>query len=217
MTIGEIGNYLWNKFFQPLDFHVIKILGWKRDIWFDETGLFWVMPSPNMPSLDSATVYPGTCLLEGTNISEGRGTTKPFEICGAPFIEAQKLVHHLRHFNLRGVIFRPLHFLPTFQKYAGKLCEGIQIHITNREMFKPFKTGVSIIKAIHDLYPKSFAWKQPPYEYEYEKLPIDILAGTDKLRKSIENGDSLGKMEEWWQNECRTFQKEIRRHYLLYK
>ena len=143
MTIGEIGNYLRNEFYPSLDFHVIPMQGWKRKIWFNDTGLPWVMPSPNMPTLDTAAVYPGTCLLEGTNLSEGRGTTRPFEIFGAPFIDPEILVSHLNQFRLPSVMFRPMYFQPSFQKHAGKLCGGAQIHVLNAEKFKPFKTGVA--------------------------------------------------------------------------
>jgi uncharacterized protein YbbC (DUF1343 family) len=217
MTIGEIGNYLKNEFYPSLDLHVIKMKGWKRKMWFDETDLPWVLPSPNMPTLDTAIVYPGMCLLEGTMLSEGRGTTRPFEIFGAPFIEPEKLIERLNEFKLSGVVFRPMYFQPTFQKHAGKLCGGAQIHVTNRDKFKPFKTGVAIIKAVHDLYPKDFQWKQPPYEYETVKMPIDILAGTDRLRKDIEKGERLNNMEEWWSEECSSFAKKKRRQYLLYE
>jgi uncharacterized protein YbbC (DUF1343 family) len=217
MTIGEIGNYLRNEFYPSLDFHVISMKGWKRKIWFDDTELPWVLPSPNMPTLDTAIVYPGMCLLEGTMLSEGRGTTRPFEIFGAPFINPDILIKRLYEFKLKGVIFRPMYFQPTFQKHAGNLCGGSQIHITDREKFKPFKTAVAIIKAIHDLYPDNFQWKQPPYEYETEKMPIDILAGTDRLRNDIENGASLNKMEEWWSEECSEFNRLIRRNYLIYE
>lgn len=217
MTIGEIGNYLRNEFYPSLDFHVIPIQGWNRKNWFDETGLPLVMPSPNMPTSDSAIVYPGMCLLEGTNLSEGRGTTKPFEIFGAPFIEPDRLVRHLKEYKLPGLIFRPMYFQPTFQKHTSKLCGGAQIHVTNSERFRPFKTGVTVIKSIHDLYPDHFSWNQPPYEYETEKMPIDILAGTDRLRKDIEKGEKLDKMEEWWQEECIQFNKQYRKNYLLYK
>jgi uncharacterized protein YbbC (DUF1343 family) len=216
MTTGEIGNFLRNEFYPSLDFHVIYIQGWKRKMWFDETGLPWVMPSPNMPTPDTATVYPGICLLEGTNISEGRGTTRPFEIFGAPVIEPGLLVKQLKEFDLSGVIFRPLYFQPTFQKHAGKVCGGAQLYVAQRESFKPFKTGVAILKAVHNLYPEHFSWRQPPYEYETEKLPIDILAGTDKLRKDIEKGEKLDRMEEWWQEECNQFDKVIRKKYLIY-
>jgi len=186
-------------------------------MWFDETGLPWIMPSPNMPTPDTATVYPGICLLEGTNISEGRGTTRPFEIFGTPFIDPNILVDRLGEFGLPGVIFRPLFFQPTFQKFAGRLCGGAQIHIIDREKFKPFKTAVAILKTIYQLYPQHFAWKQPPYEYETGKLPIDILAGTDRLRKEIEKGEKLNRMEQWWQEECRQFERNYRKKYLIYK
>jgi len=216
MTVGEIGNYLWNTFYPSLDFHVIPMQGWKRTSWFDNTLLPWVMPSPNMPTLDTATVYPGMCLLEGTNISEGRGTTRPFEIFGAPFIEPDLLVRQLEKSKLPGVMFRPLYFQPTFQKHAGNICGGAQLHVTHRERFKPFKTGVAILKTVFDLYPEHFSWKQPPYEYETEKMPIDILAGTGKLREDIEKGEKLDRMEEWWTEQCDQFDKGHRKKYLIY-
>jgi uncharacterized protein YbbC (DUF1343 family) len=156
------------------------------------------MPSPNMPALDTAVVYPGMCLLEGTNLSEGRGTTRPFEIFGAPFIGPEPLVKRLNEFKLPGVLFRPMYFEPAFQKHAGRLCGGAQIHVNDREKFRPFKTGVAVLKSVHDLYPRKFRWKRPPYEYEKKKMPVDILAGTDRLRKDIESGIRLNKMEEWW-------------------
>lgn len=215
MTIGEIGNYLRNEFYPGLDFHLIPMKGWKRKMWFDNTGLPWVMPSPNMPTLDTGIVYPGMCLLEGTNLSEGRGTIRPFEVFGAPFIDPYILIKTLTSFKLPGVVFRPLYFQPTFQKYAGGLCGGAQIHITDRNKFKPFKTGVAILKTIHDLYKKDFRWKDPPYEYETEKMPIDILAGTDRLRRDIENGEGIGRMEKWWEEERKGFER-IRRGYLMY-
>lgn len=217
MTIGEIGNYLRNEFYPSLDLYIIPMKGWRRRMWFNDTKLPWVFPSPNMPTLETATVYSGMCLLEGTILSEGRGTTRPFEIFGAPFIDPEALVKRLNDFKLPGVLFRPLYFQPTFQKYAGKLCGGAQIHITDRERFKPFKTGVAIIKAVHDLYPKEFQWKQPPYEYETIKMPIDILAGTDRLRRDIEKGVSLDEMEKWWSQECFLFVKNKRKTYLLYE
>ncbi|MEW6571696.1 MAG: DUF1343 domain-containing protein [Nitrospirota bacterium] len=285
MTIGETANYLRDAFYPHLDLCVIRMKGWRRTMWFDETGLPWVMPSPNMPAPDTAAVYPGMCLLEGTNISEGRGTTRPFEIFGAPFIDPYILVNRLEELKLPGVIFRPMFFQPAFQKYAGKLCGGAQIHITNRERFKPFKTGVAIIKVIYDLYSepsspenlcgkkghkktsrsqipsllgespphsagspgeneatikggdtnsvtssnnkiipspfvgegKKFAWRKPPYEYETQKMPIDILAGTDRLRKDIEKGEMLNRMEEWWREECLEFNRKVRKRFLFYE
>jgi uncharacterized protein YbbC (DUF1343 family) len=216
MTVGEIGNYLQKEFYPSLDLYVIAMRGWKRKMWFNDTRLPWVMPSPNMPILDTATVYPGMCLLEGTNLSEGRGTTRPFEIFGAPFIEPDLLVDYLGAFKLPGVVFRLMYFQPTFQKHAGRLCGGAQIHVVNRNKFKPFKSGVAILKAAHDLYPEHFKWKQPPYEYETEKMPIDILAGTDKLRRDIEAGEDIERLEMWWDEECKVFQRNLRRKYLIY-
>ena len=217
MTIGELGLYLKGKFYPDLDYHVVPMQGWSRGMWFDETGLPWVLPSPNMPTLETASVYPGMCLLEGTELSEGRGTTRPFELFGAPFIEPEELVKELGLFKLPGVIFRQMYFQPTFQKHAGKLCGGAQIHITDRKEFKPFKTGVAVLKAAHDLYPEDFRWKNPPYEYEREKMPIDILAGTDRLRNDIEQGRRLEEMEGWWQGQQLEFDSTERKRYLIYE
>ncbi len=216
MTIGEIGAYLRDRFYPGLDYRAIPVQGWKRGQWFDETGLPWVLPSPNMPTLDAALVYPGMCLFEGTNISEGRGTTRPFEIFGAPFIHPDTLVLKLKECRLPGVLFRPLYFEPTFQKHKGLVCGGAQIHVTDREKFRPFKTGVAILKTIHNTWPRDFAWKQPPYEYEDVKMPIDILAGTDRLRKEIEAWKDLDEMEQWWKEEVKAFEK-TRKNYLLYR
>lgn len=216
MSIGEIGEYFKNEFYPSLNLWVIPVQGWERKMWFDETGLPWVMPSPNMPTLDTAVVYPGICLLEGTNLSEGRGTTRPFEIFGAPFIEPESLVERLNEFKLPGVLFRPMYFEPAFQKHAGKLCGGAQIHVTDREKFRPFKTGVAVLKSVHDLYHRNFRWKRPPYEYEMKKMPVDILAGTERLRKDIESGVRLNNMEEWWSGQCREFISGIRSKYLMY-
>jgi uncharacterized protein YbbC (DUF1343 family) len=216
MTLGEIGNYLWGTFYSSLDFHVISMRGWKRKFWFDSARLPWVMPSPNMPTLDTAMAYPGMCLLESTNISEGRGTTRPFEIFGAPFVKPMLVVNRLKEFNLPGVIFRPMFFQPTFQKHAGNACGGAQLHVTDRKRFKPFKTGVAIVKAVHDLYSKHFLWKRPPYEYETKKMPIDILAGTKRLRQDLEKGEALDRMEEWWTDQSFQFDKRYRKKYLIY-
>jgi len=215
MTIAEVGKYLHGQNYPDLDFRVLAMRGWKRSMWFDDTKLPWVIPSPNMPTADTALVYPGMCLLEGTNISEGRGTTRPFEIFGAPFIKPDALVGVLRDCRLPGVVFRPLRFQPTFQKHAHALCGGAHIHVTNRGAFKPFKTGVAVLKAIHDTFPGDFKWKEPPYEYEESKPPIDIIAGTDRLRKDIESRKNLDEMETWWKGESKAFEK-VRKKYLLY-
>ncbi len=216
MTMAEIALYLKDNFYPSLDLHVIEMNGWKRSSWFDQTGLPWVMPSPNMPTIETALVYPGMCLLEGTLLSEGRGTTRPFEIFGAPFINADILAASLNKLKLPGVRFRPLFFEPSFQKHAGKICGGAQIHITDRKKYRPFKTGVGVLSTIRGLYPDVPLWKNPPYEYERVKMPIDILAGTDSLRIMIDGGEALDRMEEWWQAECTTFTKQVRKKYLIY-
>jgi uncharacterized protein YbbC (DUF1343 family) len=176
-TIGELAQQFRDEAFPKCKLSILPMKKWKREMWLDHTGLPWVMPSPNMPTLDTATVYPGMCLLEGTNISEGRGTTRPFEIFGAPFLDPEKLSSELNALNLPGVFFRENYFQPTFHKFAGELCGGAQIHVTDRDEFRPFLTGVEIIKRIRQIYGKEFQWRQPPYEYEWKRLPIEILIG----------------------------------------
>jgi uncharacterized protein YbbC (DUF1343 family) len=176
-TIGELAQQFRDEAFPKCRLSIFPMKNWKREMWFDQTGLPWVMPSPNMPALETATVYAGMCLLEATNISEGRGTTRPFEIFGAPFIDAKALCRELNVLRLPGVFFRENYFQPSFHKFAGELCSGAQLHVTDRNAFQPFQTGVEIIRALRRLYPKQFAWKQPPYEYEREKLPIEVLLG----------------------------------------
>jgi uncharacterized protein YbbC (DUF1343 family) len=216
MTVAEIALYLKDVYYPRLNLHIIRMEGWKRHMWFDDTGLPWVLPSPNMPTLNTAAVYPGMCLLEATNLSEGRGTTRPFEIFGSPYVQSEKLSKRLLEIKLPGVVFRSLHFLPTFQKHAGIMCGGAQIHITDRKKFKPFRTVAAVLKTVRELYPKDFSWKQPPYEYEEEHLPVDILAGSDRFRKEIEDGEELHRMEAWWNEELYEFNKKIRKKYVIY-
>lgn len=176
-TIGELAQQFRDEAFPDCRLSILPMKNWERAMWFDQTGLPWVMPSPNMPTLDTATVYPGMCLLEATNISEGRGTTRPFEIFGAPFIEAEILCRELNDLKLSGVFFRENCFQPTFHKFAGEFCRGAQLHVVDRDNFQPFKTGVEIIKRIRQMHGGQFQWKQPPYEYEWKRLPIEILIG----------------------------------------
>ena len=176
-TIGELAQQFRDEVFLECRLSILPMKNWKREMWFDHTGLPWVMPSPNMPTLDTATVYPGMCLLEGTNISEGRGTTRPFEIFGAPFIDGEKLCNELSKLRLPGVFFRENYFQPIFHKLIGELCGGAQIHVMNRNEFRPFQTGVEIIRQVRKIYPEQFQWRQPPYEYEWNRLPIEILIG----------------------------------------
>ena len=216
MTVAEILNYV-NRYYQiGADIETIPMSGWNRDMWFDETGLLWVMPSPNMPTLDTAEVYPGMCLLEGTNISEGRGTTRPFEIFGAPFVNPYELVEKLELCNLNGVKFRPLFFTPTFNKYAGQICGGAQIHILDRDEFRPVITGFAMIKSIYELYPDKFSFSPPPYEYERNKLPFDILTGSSKWREMILKKAKLSEIEDEFSEQIEKFDR-IRRNFLIYE
>jgi uncharacterized protein YbbC (DUF1343 family) len=164
-TIGELAELFRADRVPDVDLVVLPVENWNRAHYIDETGLPWVMPSPNM------------CLLEGTNLSEGRGTTRPFELFGAPWIDGEKLTRELQSRGLPGVYFREAAFEPGFQKYAGLICRGAQMHVTDRQVFRPLRTALEILRTIRDLYPQDFAWKQPPYEYEHEKLPVEILCG----------------------------------------
>jgi uncharacterized protein YbbC (DUF1343 family) len=213
MTIGELARMFNEEFVIGCQLEVVKMKGWERWMWFDHTGLPWILPSPNMPTLDIAIVYPGMCLLEGTNLSEGRGTTRPFEIFGAPWLDPYQLKENMGKEKLPGVFFRPLCFIPTFNKWKNKLCRGIQLHMTDREQFFPFETALAIVKYSKELHPDSFKWIAPPYEYEEEKLPFDIIAGTDRLRNSINK--NLKEICQSWQKELTEF-KIMREKYLLY-
>src|SRR6266404_319255 len=200
MTIGELALMFNREFGIGCELEVVKMDGWRRSMFYEDTRLPWVMPSPNIPTIDTAVVYPGSVMFEGTNISEGRGTTRPFEIIGAAYIEPDELVEELRKDNLPAVIFRPLHFQPTFHKFAGELCGGIQIHVVDRNAFKPVITGAATTSAIRRLYPDGFEWKQPPYEYVYDKLPFDVINGSSRLREQIEAGRPVAEIEESWRD-----------------
>ena len=215
MTIGEIALWLNDRFHLGADLEVIRMKGWRRRMYFEETGLPWVLPSPNMPTPDTAVVYPGGCLIEGTNLSEGRGTTRPFEIVGAPFINPDQLAGLLNHDALPGVSFRACRFEPTFHKYQGESCGGLQVHVKDRDTFRPFLTTLTLIQRTYELYPKPFAWRPPPYEYETEKLPFDILCGTDAIRHRIESGKPVKGLQTGWNNDLSRFAHE-RKPFLLY-
>ena len=176
-TIGELAIQFRDESFPKCGLTILPMKNWERPMWFDQTGLPWVMPSPNMPTLDTATVYPGICLLEGTNVSEGRGTTRPFEIFGATWIDSEKFCRELNALKLPGTYFREMFFQPTFQKFAGQFCGGAQLHVTKRDSFRSFETGLEVIRCIRRMYANHFQWKQPPYEYEFKKLPIEVLLG----------------------------------------
>ncbi|MBI5473232.1 MAG: DUF1343 domain-containing protein [Ignavibacteriae bacterium] len=191
LTIGEFAVMLKELKFPDVKLEVVKMRGWKRNTYFDEYTNQWLPASPNIPAVSSAVVYPGMCLFEGTNLSEGRGTTRPFEVCGAPFIDPKKLCDHLAALKLPGILFRPTFFKPTFDKFAGQVCGGVFLHVTKRTTFKPVRTAMSILAAVKELYPQQFAWYGGAYEYEQTKPAIDILFGSDALRTTIDEGKPL--------------------------
>jgi uncharacterized protein YbbC (DUF1343 family) len=215
MTPGELARYFQRCCGIDCRLEVVPLAGWDGRPYFDRTELPWVPPSPNIPRLESTLVYPGLCLLEGTNVSEGRGTTLPFEISGAPWVDPETLVKRLEGLGLPGLRFRPLHFLPTFHKWANCLCGGVHLDVTDREAFKPFLTGLALVRLYRELGGEWFQWKRPPYEYEYRLLPFDILCGTDRIRRGLEAGASLEEMEASWQPELEAF-ADRRGEFLLY-
>jgi uncharacterized protein YbbC (DUF1343 family) len=213
MTIGELA-LMFNEEI-GCDLEVVAMRGWGRELWFDETDVPWVMPSPNMPTLETATVFPGTVHLEGTQMSEGRGTTRPFELVGAPYIEAAEYARRLTAYGFSGVRFRACYFKPTFQKHAGRVCGGVQIHVTERGGFRPVEVGLAIIREARALYGDSFRWREPPYEYEYERNPFDVIAGTTSLREALERGASIEELARGWEAELAAFRLR-RERFLLY-
>jgi uncharacterized protein YbbC (DUF1343 family) len=216
MTVGELALMFNREFGIGCELEVVKMEGWRREMWHEATKLPWVMPSPNIPTVDTSVVYPGSVMIEGTNVSEGRGTTRPFEIIGASFLDPYDLIDELEKDTLPGVVFRPIHFQPTFHKFAGQLCGGVQLQVIDRSSFKPVITGVAIISAIRRLYPDSFEWKRPPYEYVHDKLPFDVINGSSRLREQIEAGRPVAEIEESWRDGLREF-GERRETYLLYR
>ncbi len=215
MTVCELAKMFRDHFGLDCELELLTMEGWGRELWFDETDAPWVMPSPNIPTLCSATVFPGTVHIEGTQMSEGRGTTRPFELLGAPYIKAATYAKQLESYGFSGVTFRPAYFLPTFQKHAGSVCGGVQIHVTDRSKFEPVIVGVALVKTCYDSYREEFRWKEPPYEYVYDKNPFDVIAGTQTLRMAIENGDSLETIERSWRDKLSDF-KQARSKFLLY-
>ena len=191
MTVGELARLYNDTFGVGCELEIVACEGWRRDMYYDECDLPWVMPSPNMPTLDTDIVYPGMCLLEGTNLSEGRGTTRPFELLGAPFIDARKLANELGRYDLPGVIFRPCVIEPTFHKFARQRCGALQLHVTDRRAFQAYRTGIAVLVAVRSLWPDAFAWRTEPYEFRGDVPAIDLLTGTANVRKAIDNGEDL--------------------------
>lgn len=215
LTFGELALLINKEFHINADLQVVKMNGWRRSMLFRDTGFSWVSPSPNMPTPETALVYPGQVIWEGTNISEGRGTTLPFEVVGAPYWQHQPLLDRLKKTPLPGCVLRPIVFQPTSGKWVGQPCSGFQIHVTDQKNFLPYRTSLALLQAAIILYPEHFEYKQPPYEYEFKRLPMDLIIGDRELRCQMENGQSILELEEAWQDELQAFDRK-RKHYFLY-
>ena len=209
LTLGELAKLTNAEQQIGAKLEVVPMTGWSRGMYFDETGRTWVLPSPNMPRTTTALLYPGQVLLEGTNLSEGRGTTLPFEIVGAPFIDPHQLADELNEIKLLGLSIRPIRFVPTFDKWRGEGCGGVALHVTELQAVRPVTATISILAVVNKLWPEKFAWLPPPYEYEREKMPIDILFGSSRLRDALLSESAvsdatikdLARLDEvaWWQ------------------
>ncbi len=215
LTVGEL-SLLFNKEFEiGCDLEVVTMDGWKRNLFYDETDCPWVIPSPNMPTVETTVVFPGTVMFEGTKVSEGRGTTRPFELIGAPYIDGDEYAEALKKINLPGVVFRPTSFLPTFQKHKDTVCSGVFLHIVERNVFEPVLTGVALVKTAFDLYTDKFEWKDTPYEYEFDRNPFDVINGTTRIREFIEQGETLENIKLSWEQDVIDF-SDLRQQFLLY-
>lgn len=215
LTLGEFARFIVSETNIGCDLEVFTMEGWTRSCYFGDLGAAWVFPSPNMPTWETSLLYPGMVLLEGANISEGRGTTMPFQLFGAPFFDQRQILDHLSGSRLEGVVFRPVVFEPAFDKYAGEPCFGFQAHVTERARFRPYRTGLAIVQAVRRAHPDRFRWLDPPYEYEREKLPIDILIGNGAIRRHVEEGRDLDRLEAGWTPELEQY-RERRARSLLY-
>jgi uncharacterized protein YbbC (DUF1343 family) len=216
MTIAELARlYLAERGLAGVNLEIIPCAGWRRGMGFEDIGLPWVLPSPNMPTVDTAFVYPGQCLLEGTNLSEGRGTTKPFELCGAPWVDAQALAARLNAEELPGVAFRAAWFQPTFQKHAGRDCGGVQMHVTDRAVFQPVRAGLAVLAAFRAHSGEQFAWRTDTYEFVSDPIAVDLLFGSGRERKALESGVPWHDIAATWAEEEANFAMR-RRPFLLY-
>jgi uncharacterized protein YbbC (DUF1343 family) len=215
MTVGELAAFLDQRHGLGCDLSVVPMLGWRRSMLWEDTGLPWVQPSPNMPTPDTARVYPGGCLIEGTNLSEGRGTTRPFELVGAPFLDAEGLADALNGRRLPGAHFRPAAFRPAFHKWRGRTCGGVQVHVTDARRFRPVVAYLALIIEARRLAPRRVQWRRPPYEFEARRLPIDLLCGGEDIREAVERGRPLARLEASWRPGLVRFAR-ARRPYLLY-
>jgi len=212
MTIGELANMFNGELNVLCDLKIVTMTGWKRAMYFDETELAWVPPSPNIPTPDTALVYSGMCFLEGTNVSEGRGTTKPFELFGAPWVDAYQLAESLNALDLPGVRFRPAHFIPTTSKFAQEMCNGVQIHVRERKAFQPISTALHVMKTLHQMYPDLLQFLPAG---KSGKLFFDLLAGTDKTRLGLLAGSPVSEIVGLWNYDLGAF-REMSRRYFIY-
>lgn len=215
MTIGELASMFNQAYRIGCDLEIIPMRGWERSMLFSDTGRPWVAPSPNLPTPLSALVYPGQVIWEGTNISEGRGTTQPFELFGAPFIQPRQVLDSLGGRDLAGAVLRPVEFEPTAQKWQGQVCRGFQLHVSDPLLFRPYRTALALLQTLKKCYPDQLAWKEPPYEYEYERLAIDLILGDQAIRRRLEAMESIDDLEASWDQDLKAFAK-MRQKYLLY-
>ena len=215
LTMGEFTLMVNQEFGIGASVEVIPMKGWKRHMYFEDTRLHWIYPSPNMPTPLTAVVYPGQVIWEGTMVSEGRGTTLPFEMCGAPYWRTGEILDRLDHATMPGCLMRPIGFEPTSGKYQRELCRGFHFHVTDRESFKPYRTSLSLLQAVIDLYGEDFSYSAPPYEYEYQKNPIDLILGDAMVRKNLEAGTAIMDLEGEWNRDLREFDA-MRQAYFLY-
>lgn len=214
LTMGEYAAYINQSFNINCQLKIISMTGWRRKMYFQDTGLPWILPSPNLPTPASAMVYPGQVIWEGTNISEGRGTALPFEQFGAPFINIDKIISFIKGPHVPGGLLRPVAFEPTSNKWAGKVCNGFQLHITDPYQFEPYLTSLHLLQAIIFHHKDQFQWKSPPYEYEWEKLPMDMIIGNDVIRRQLENLDNIQSIRKGWANELDEYRLSAKKFYL---
>ncbi len=206
LTLGELALLLQRERYPELELTVLPCRGWRRRTWWDATGLPWVPPSPNMPTLETAVLYPGLCLVEATTLSEGRGTTRPFHLVGAPFVDPAALAARLRAAGLAGLAFRPARFRPMFGKHAAEECGGVELHVTDRDALRPLAAGVALLAALHELWPENFAWRPEPYEFVSAVPAIDLLTGSAAARAVIEGRASLDELLRAWEQEVAEFE-----------
>lgn len=214
LTMGELTLLCKSELGLEAEVEVVPLRGWKRHMFFPALNFPWVFPSPNMPSFATALVYPGQVLWEGTNISEGRGTTLPFELFGAPFVQHAQILESLQSVHLPGCCLRPLLFEPTSGKWAGQRCCGFQIHVFDFNAFRPYRTSLALLQAMLRLYPEAFAYKDPPYEYEFERLPMDLIIGDRVVRAMVEQGEPIGDIERHWQAGLEGYRQRCRAVFL---